>query len=1405
MTEEQTRDDPPVAKKRRRTPRRRAAVLIFFVAVAIIALSTLGLAQTPWGEEQLETWIVPQIATSLGCEIRYRSLDLQLLRPRPRVVIKDLECDWYEEGAQTTTADEVTLSFARLQTYARSVHITRIAINGLDLAAHVKDGELVGIHFDSAAPSTSSYEVEIDEILVRKSRVSVTSDAPDVEVTLEEVEATITPDADFNCDVRLESRGHSIRYEHFTEALGEIHADLYLNAEPLVVDVRTATASIGASATTAKGTIGPTDTLDLQLSGTLPLRYVNEVFPSMESQYAGVARYDTLLKVREAGWEARGSARVPGLRLEGWPLGDVSIRFDADPRTVEIHDIYARGLSGGEVRGDLTVSIDDPNRRTTGNLRLANVRFEQLLEDNGVEDSHVTAGISGDLAIDGPILPMRINAELDAQVDGFSVRDRPYDVPDPDYMLQLPPTILKGTAVWGEHGFEVSQADATVGERTLAGFAGWVKFPVEETGYEGALDVDFTIGWLDFAEIGGIGSVPMKGAGSGRGRVWGSLDDVVITTNADLKGYDLADVVFGDAVGTIVWRDGFLSSPDTVIKKGRTIYQGDWEIDFNQDDSPITFNVLSEQGRLSDLFSIADPFRLIEKDVDGDIVRIQASLSGPIEELTGTFTGSATHVKAWGERFREVRITEGRFQDGRIELGNVFGLKKAGRVYGRGTLETDGSLNGEARTEAFTMEELDTFGPDFPLQGKLGARINVGGTTDKVYLNGWVQLTDSTLNRRAIAPSRIDLVTQDDVLSIKADFARGEMEGLVRVDLTEGLPYSGRATVTNHPVDPYLALMNPTVEDGVGRVTGTVEATGKVMELWRSDVKINVEDLFVARGARNITAPELFTLHWNQGVFSIDDRRSLQLIGPVDATTRRPIGDLVTDLEVIGTSRNARGDIDFKARGAVDLAFIDLFFDYFTRLEGAIVLTEPPRPAAPLIRPRRGSKWVATLKGRPSNVKLDVWGRVQNFAVRSKIFPLSVEDVRGMVHITQDQVVLGVDRNGTMSCRPGAAVEGKAGGGDFRGCGTLDIDGPKVTNWDVRATLLQSGRMRWDDPRMRFVVKSPQGEFITMRGRPKEDLLLSGVLDVEELRYQENFDWKAKAVAIREPRLLQTLPDEEEELFDIDITLRAPEGGVFLKNADANVEGKGELRVTGSTARWGLLGTLSLVQGTARFQDTEFTLTSGSLEFINERAVDFEIDTNGEAVVRDYTVYVSVRGRYLDESIHFDFESQPPLDPDQIHMLLLLKVPPGELTGQELTAAGALLGSVAGEGVAEQEGLLDVLRGGLPLDSVELVPTYSETGGDVGVSIVGRKLLGKRKNTEMTISLRPALGGTTEASTAWQLEHKAARRLRFTFGCDHGDREGGSGGTNNDTPEALQDIRSIGDCSLDTKFRFEFR
>jgi hypothetical protein len=103
---------------------------------------------------------------------------------------------------------------------------------------------------------------------------------------------------------------------------------------------------------------------------------------------------------------------------------------------------------------------------------------------------------------------------------------------------------------------------------------------------------------------------------------------------------------------------------------------------------------------------------------------------------------------------------------------------------------------------------------------------------------------------------------------------------------------------------------------------------------------------------------------------------------------------------------------------------------------------------------------------------------------------------------------------------------------------------------------------------------------------------------------------------------------------------------------------------------------------------------------------------------------------------------------------------------------------------------------------VEVVPSYSESDGDIGVSLVGRKTLGKSKNTEVKVSFKSAVGEKTEGS--WYLEHKTTRRLRFSIGCDHGDRQA-TGTSSGEAPGPVQTFREFGDCSADAKFRFEFR
>jgi translocation and assembly module TamB len=308
---------------------------------------------------------------------------------------------------------------------------------------------------------------------------------------------------------------------------------------------------------------------------------------------------------------------------------------------------------------------------------------------------------------------------------------------------------------------------------------------------------------------------------------------------------------------------------------------------------------------------------------------------------------------------------------------------------------------------------------------------------------------------------------------------------------------------------------------------------------------------------------------------------------------------------------------------------------------------------------------------------------------------------------------------------------------------------------------------------------------IEASGTP-EATTVAGRLHVVRARYTANVDLERSVLELRRrPPPPPRAYDRAGEWLRFDLQLVC-DGDVRVENDLVRGAASGELTVTGSLAAPGLVGTLSMAEGSrAMFRGNEFLLTHAMLDFTDRHKVAIGLDVHGESQVRDYQVFMSVLGS-LDEP-QVTLTSSPALSqPDIITLLSLGFTRRDAASG---TGVGGVATAAAAQALFSASGLDEqvkrfVPRGGVMRDlSVRITSAYSDATGQVE----------PRAEFESWL-LRDRVRLRYQAPLAGARGQKAQAELRL------GDHTAVQYQWDNDNP----DVAATGDHGLDLKLRWEW-
>lgn len=293
----------------------------------------------------------------------------------------------------------------------------------------------------------------------------------------------------------------------------------------------------------------------------------------------------------------------------------------------------------------------------------------------------------------------------------------------------------------------------------------------------------------------------------------------------------------------------------------------------------------------------------------------------------------------------------------------------------------------------------------------------------------------------------------------------------------------------------------------------------------------------------------------------------------------------------------------------------------------------------------------------------------------------SLMPLPGFAHALTDYTGLAFIQEGRIAIR---SFQGKLGGGDIHGGGTIGIGRNGVEAIDVRL----DGTNMLLSPLARTRALTDGWARLVKDAR---SFVLDGEFDVSRLSWRREVTDKINLFSS------PSSPTGQGKGFfdDLVLNLRLRAGGnARMENSLGKVNGKLDLTITGNVRSPVVLGDIEAIDGEIYFQDRKFRVVHGRLSFFNPTSVEPFLDFRGETYVKDYRVTFSLNG--LINGLRPEFTSSPPLPPEDVLALLAL----GEAfrrtysydTTTRLSTASLLSFQIADQAMKRAEGLFSLAR-----------------------------------------------------------------------------------------------------------------
>ncbi len=592
--------------------------------------------------------------------------------------------------------------------------------------------------------------------------------------------------------------------------------------------------------------------------------------------------------------------------------------------------------------------------------------------------------------------------------------------------------------------------------------------------------------------------------------------------------------------------------------------------------------------------------------------RVNASLElhGPFSDLEGKSEFEAIQGDLWGEKYDRGTGTVLFFPDS-LGLQDIRAYLDGGyaRLTGDLAYETD-EYNVEFSAENIPVERLTVLKQnDLIMTGVGSASGNGKGTLVKPQLQGNIRLSNLTYKGEMYGNVESTVSLDQGKLSLDAQgIARGiPSRATASLNLSGNLPYQADFDIQKFPLEILTRAYAPETKQVTGLIGGKFRMSGTLRPASIEHVS----------GALDFIQLDFLGL-------KLQEARPLNVLLSDDVI--RIKDSLLTGNEI---TVSLNGNIYPKQNGRLDL-------NLSAQMGLATLSTWDENITADGVVDAR-----IAIAGTLQQPGLTGVMEIKNGFFRHFSFPNSLTDIAALVTFKNRNINI-------------QSFQANSSGGKLTVGGSARLKGYSLDQY------------RFDLYAERIRVHYPEGLRSTVTGElhlqtQKEESYLTGDIDVLQGVYTQSFEESPDVFGYaRVPSFagLGTGPsDGTARQTNLNVRIHS-NGNILVRNNFANIQSSASLNLIGTMDDPVLVGRLEVTKGAITFQDREYTVVRGSLDFSNPYRTDPVLNFIAETRVREYHVNLTFNGTF--DRIYHELSSDPPLPRDDLYILLGAGIAPGQ-------------------------------------------------------------------------------------------------------------------------------------------------
>lgn len=597
---------------------------------------------------------------------------------------------------------------------------------------------------------------------------------------------------------------------------------------------------------------------------------------------------------------------------------------------------------------------------------------------------------------------------------------------------------------------------------------------------------------------------------------------------------------------------------------------------------------------------LADFFETIKGDLS-----LGGRVEGRISNPQGVFSLSGENIETGVQRFEDIALAVS-FNRNNINLDRcVVTLVPGQQIKATGKVRPmDNDYDFHLYSDDISVSAVDSLRNLTGTSANLKLDIGGRGSLEKPRLEGSLNITDLTVRGKKRDDLQIDLGLDKTDVSLTGDIGFN-INALYNVDT---LDFKAKAEFDKTNLMPFFELL----EQGSlgGLVTGTIQAEGKIDSPETVIATADIRECTIDHNGRELIQTDAFQALVENMVLTIPGiHLNFPEKGALDFSGRGVFG----------------GDIDFSATGIIPAEVIRLYTDDYTEITGVIRLA-------------------GSVKGTFTAPQIESRINLVNLGARVPELMQRLHDVNGQITLTPQNVSVDM-------------IRGKLGDGEFRLSADLTLkDGsPVYLEAKLSTTALPV--------RIPDTIDMLVNTELSVRGGPDDSLLEGSVVILEGLYYRDVSLSLLNTIG-RKTRYYTPAGKEVDLPF-----LHDPKLKIFLKSRrplyiDNNIAVMTlhpDLSFYGTINKPLVRGRASVPSGIIIYQDKDFQITKGVVDFINPYKIEPAVDITGQVAVREWMIYLTVSGK--PDNLKFELSSDPAEEHWNILSLLTFGKTVEELNG----------------------------------------------------------------------------------------------------------------------------------------------